>query len=92
MWRPSALKSRHTNKLFNRRLICVLLKIVDPQYTSQRCSQCGHVERGNRSCQARFCCKQCGHQAHADCNAARNIRARALVNAPIVSAYAAAAG
>ncbi|MDE2740792.1 MAG: transposase [Gemmatimonadota bacterium] len=70
----------------------VLLKIVDPQYTSQRCSQCGHVERGNRSSQARFCCKQCGHQAHADCNAARNIRARALVNAPIVSAYSAAAG
>ena len=70
----------------------VLLKIVDPQYTSQMCSQCGHVERGNRSCQSRFCCKQCGHQAHADCNAARNIRARALVNEPIVSAYSAAAG
>lgn len=70
----------------------VMLKIVDPAYTSQMCSSCGHVERGNRSCQARFCCKRCGHQAHADCNAARNIRARALVNAPIVSAYSVAAG
>ena len=70
----------------------VLLKIVTPQYTSQMCSQCGHVERGNRSSQARFCCKQCGLIDHADCNAARNIRARALVNEPIVSAYAAAAG
>ena len=70
----------------------VLLKIVDPKYTSQMCSQCEHVERGNRSSQARFCCKQCGYQAHADCNAALNIRARALVNEPIVSAYAAAAG
>ena len=70
----------------------VLLKIVDPKYTSQMCSQCEHVERGNRSSQSQFRCKQCGHQAHADCNAALNIRARALVNEPIVSVYAAAAG
>ena len=70
----------------------VMLKLIDPAYTSQTCSSCGHVERGNRSSQSRFCCKQCGHQAHADCNAARNIRARASVNTPIVSAYSAAAG
>ena len=62
----------------------VLLKIVDPKYTSQICSQCEHVERGNRSSQARFCCKQCGYTAHADYNAALNIRARARVNEPIV--------
>ena len=64
----------------------VLLKIVDPKYTSQMCSQCEHVERGNRASQSRFCCKQCGFELHADCNAARNIRARALVNVPRVSA------
>ena len=70
----------------------VLLQIVNPKYTSQMCSQCGHIERGNRSSQARFCCKRCGHQAHADCNAARNIRAKAFVNEPIVSVYSVAAG
>ena len=70
----------------------VPLKIVDPKYTSQMCSQCEHVERGNRSSQARFCCKRCGLIDHADCNAARNIRARALVNVPIVSTYSVAAG
>ena len=70
----------------------VKLLLVDPKHTSQMCAQCGHVERANRSCQARFCCKQCRHNAHADYNAARNIRARAIVNEPIVSAYAAAAG
>ena len=70
----------------------VLLKLVDPAYTSQMCSQCGHVEAANRSCQSRFCCKRCGHQAHADCNAAWNIRAKALVNVPKVSAYPVAAG
>ena len=70
----------------------VMLKVVDPAYTSQMCSECEHVDRANRSSQSRFRCKRCGHQAHADSNAARNIRARALVNAPIVSAYSAAAG
>lgn len=70
----------------------VLLKIVDPKHTSQMCSQCEHVAAANRSSQARFRCKQCGYQAHADYNAARNIRARALVSEPIVSSYAAAAG
>ena len=70
----------------------VMLKRVDPAYTSQMCSQCEYVERANRCCQSRFCCRRCGHQAHADVNAARNIRARALVNTPKVSAYSAAAG
>ena len=70
----------------------VMLKLVDPKHTSQMCYQCEHVERGNRSSQSKFSCKQCGHTAHADCNAALNIRAKALVNVPIVSVYSAAAG
>ncbi|MYF93163.1 MAG: IS200/IS605 family element transposase accessory protein TnpB [Gemmatimonadetes bacterium] len=70
----------------------VKLMLVDPKHTSQMCSQCGHIERANRSSQSKFRCKQCGYQAHADYNAARNIRARALVNAPIVSAHSVAAG
>ena len=56
----------------------VPVEMVDPKHTSQRCAECGHVERGNRLPQSRFCCRRCGHQAHADVNAARNIRARAL--------------
>ena len=56
----------------------VPVKVVNPKHTSQMCSQCGHVERVNRVSQSRFCCRRCRHQAHADVNAARNIRARAL--------------
>ena len=63
----------------------VKLLVVDPKHTSQMCSECEHVERANRSSQAEFHCKQCGYQAHADYNAARNIRVRAFVNAPKVS-------
>jgi putative transposase len=46
---------------------------VDPRHTSQRCAECGHVAAGNRVTQAEFRCLACGHQAHADINAARNI-------------------
>jgi putative transposase len=46
---------------------------VDPRHTSQRCSQCGHVASGNRVTQAQFRCLACGHESHADVNAARNV-------------------
>jgi len=46
---------------------------VDPRYSSQRCSSCGHVAGENRLTQAEFRCQACGHRAHADVNAAINI-------------------
>jgi IS605 OrfB family transposase len=58
---------------------------VDPRHTSQTCSVCGHVARANRRSQALFSCMACGHSAPADHNAAQNIRARAVVNRPMVS-------
>jgi IS605 OrfB family transposase len=52
----------------------VKVGFVDPRYTSQKCSQCGHIERGNRPTQAEFRCKKCGFECHADYNASMNIR------------------
>ncbi len=51
------------------------VEAVPPHYTSQRCSACGHVEKGNRTSQADFRClrEACGHEANADLNAAINI-------------------
>ena len=46
---------------------------VDPRHSSQRCSSCGHTDAGNRRTQAQFRCLVCGHEAHADVNAAINI-------------------
>ena len=54
---------------------------VNPAYTSQRCSACGHVDRKSRESQARFRCTACGYACHADWNAARNIAAGHAVNA-----------
>src|SRR5699024_2915242 len=49
------------------------VRYVKPDYTSQRCSCCGHIAEGNRKEQDKFKCVLCGYQAHADFNAARNI-------------------
>jgi putative transposase len=49
------------------------VSFVDARYTSQKCSQCGHIYKGNRH-KSHFHCVRCGFQAHADVNAAINVR------------------
>ena len=63
---------------------------VNPAYTSQTCSACEHCEQANRRTQSKFLCRSCGFSAHADVNAAVNIRARsrAAVNRPDAAALA----
>lgn len=51
------------------------LLAVPPQYTSQRCSQCGNVDKNNRQTQEKFKCTSCGFETNADYNAALNILA-----------------
>ncbi|MCY3624389.1 MAG: transposase [Candidatus Dadabacteria bacterium] len=53
---------------------CGRLIEVNPAYTSQTCSRCGHAEKENRKSQARFQCVSCGFASNADTNAAINIR------------------
>ncbi|MCY7286163.1 MAG: transposase [Cyanobacteria bacterium CAN_BIN43] len=57
---------------------------VDARYTSQRCSVCKHIAKTNRS-KSRFHCKNCGHQAHADINAAINVRDNYILSTTVVS-------
>lgn len=51
---------------------------VNPAYTSMSCHACGHTAPENRDSQAVFRCRACGHQDHADINAAKNIKAAGL--------------
>ena len=58
------------------------LEFVPAAFTSQRCSDCGHVAPENRKSQAVFQCVACGAgPCNADVNAARNIAAGRAVTA-----------
>jgi IS605 OrfB family transposase len=65
---------------------------VNPAYTSQTCSCCGHCEKANRKSQARFLCRSCGFSAHADLNAARHSASRAAVIPPDAAPLVMSAG
>lgn len=52
----------------------VKIEFLDPRYTSQKCSVCGHISRSNRKTQSAFKCTKCDHESNADINAATNIR------------------
>lgn len=56
---------------------------VNPRNTSRECYECGHTSKENRKSQAIFHCTKCGHTAHADTNAGRNILTRALETLPL---------
>jgi len=49
---------------------------IAPKYTSQRCSECGHIDAENRLTQSEFECRKCGNKLNADQNASRNISIR----------------
>ncbi len=54
---------------------------INPAFTSQRCSTCGHVAAESRKSQALFSCVACNFTLNADVNAARNIAAGHAVTA-----------
>ncbi len=64
--------------------------IVDPANTSRTCPACGHLDKRNRRSQSEFQCRRCGHAGSADVIAARNIRAWARGDAPMVASVRAA--
>lgn len=53
---------------------------INPAYTSQTCSKCGHVSPRSRVSQAVFRCQQCEYLINADINAALNIRASGMAS------------
>jgi IS605 OrfB family transposase len=54
----------------------LVVRQINPAYTSQRCSKCGFTHEDNRphnNGQDEFGCLKCGYDIHADYNAAKNI-------------------
>lgn len=54
---------------------------VPAAYSSLGCRNCGHSVKENRKSQAEFRCVKCGHEDHADIQAANTILARATRSA-----------
>lgn len=64
----------------------IMVKKINPEYTSQMCSRCGYISVENRKTQAQFRCMACGYRRNADHNAAMNISKKdieALIQAQI---------
>lgn len=87
-------RARHSNWAFYQlrqfveykaKIAGVPVILVDPKYTSQTCSSCGHISKSNRINQSNFSCVSCGYSANADTNAAVNIAAKAAIDLPMVS-------
>ena len=51
----------------------IKVRYIDPAYTSQTCSKCGHIDKENRINQEKFRCVKCGFELNADHNASINI-------------------
>ncbi|GMB01850.1 transposase [Pelosinus sp. IPA-1] len=57
-WSYYDLQTKVTNKAAE---YGIEVRKIDPQYTSQRCSDCGHIDKASRSGQATFVCTNCGY-------------------------------
>ena len=51
---------------------------IPAHYTSQECANCGHTHPDNRKTQELFNCRCCGNADHADHNAAKVLKKRAI--------------
>lgn len=51
----------------------IKVNMVNPKYSSQRCSSCGFIHEDNRISQSKFICLECKVEMNADYNASKNI-------------------
>lgn len=71
-WGELVLKIQSVAEKFG----CIVLK-VNPKFTSQKCSNCGHIDKNSRN-KEKFVCTNCGFIADADNQASVNIGKKGL--------------
>ncbi|WP_075878650.1 RNA-guided endonuclease InsQ/TnpB family protein [Vreelandella massiliensis] len=72
---PGRIRTVLANKMYRHNKPLLL---IPPEYTSQTCAACGHTHAESRLSRSEFKCKGCGHEAHADVNAAFVIKQHAI--------------
>ena len=75
-WRSFLTKLQYKGDLYNKQVI-----LIDPKNTTQMCSSCGYVMKGEEKltlADREWTCPHCGTYHIRDHNAAKNILARAL--------------
>ncbi len=85
-WTYFDLRTKVENKAKEKGITVVM---VNPAYTSQRCSKCGYIDPENRpkkeKGQAFFSCMKCGFETNADYNASQNLASKDIEK--IISNY-----
>jgi len=76
----SAMKQIKRRLLDKAEIFDITVTEINPAYTSQQCSCCGHISSKNRKTQDKFVCQHCGKATHADYNASVNIRNRRSIS------------
>ena len=56
----------------------IRVKSVNPAFSSQTCSRCGHQSGTNRDSEGWFACNECGYEVDGDYNAAKNVGLRLI--------------
>ena len=73
----------YSKVIFKLKTLCeeqgIILEKVSPEYTSQKCSACGFVDKNSRNLE-NFICTNCGFKIDADYNASINILHRGVYN------------
>lgn len=54
----------------------LLVSLVQAEYTSKMCGECGCIDDRNRQTQEEFCCVECCHSENADIHSSKNIKFR----------------
>ena len=75
-WSPSQLEYdiRYKDQALGK-----YTEFVDPAYTSQKCSNCGNIDKNARR-KGEYHCRKCGMRMQSDVNAAKNLKNRWLEN------------
>ena len=68
-----AFQKLRTYVEYKSEVLGISTKEVEPSDTSIRCAECEHTSPENRRSRAHFRCTECGMEANADYNAAKNI-------------------